>query len=683
MQSYTLIIVAPLMITTASLPNATINNLYSAQLTSTGGNAPVTWILSSGILPHGLTLSTAGVISGTPTQAETQTFTVQASDTTPTSVTKTLSLTVAALAPLQVTTVSLQNGNVGVAYSATLAATGGAVPYTWSVASGTVPPGLSLSTAGALTGMPTTIGSYTFTAQVKDSEPTPAIATQQFTVIITNAGATAALKGSYAFLVSGFRSGSAASTVYGFAEIGSLALDGAGGVSGVVDINAASGVQQALTVTGNYSLGLDGRGLMSLTAGGSTVSYTLAASQASNGVMQSFQLVEFDNSNGAGSQASGFARMQAAASLASSALKGTFAFGLSGESCSTCTATGFGPIAAAGVISGDGVSALTNGAEDTSSYGHNFSGITLTGAFTTPSSTTGRGTLTLTPAGTTITAQPVDFTYVIVSTNEFLLMSNDSHAANALFFGDAQLQQQTTYAAATEFSGESIAYESQASGGDGASIYPPASNAVLYQLTNTGSGTATLFQDSNRAGTFATSTSASAVTYTTSAAGRVVIATSSGTSHVVYLYNTGAGFGIDLAVSTGYPGTVRYELFVKPLAALPPLPAGTFAAGTLAMPVRDAGVSGSYVYAPDYGGADTVVINGSVTKSLDSSTSLGVLTPDQITTVSTAETGTGRQIETTTPGGTTPSAVTYVITGTHAVSIPAGGPLPTVTNLQQ
>jgi hypothetical protein len=60
--------------------------------------------------------------------------------------------------PLSVTTTSLPSGQTTVAYSATLSATGGTPPYSWSVKTGTLPAGLSLSTGGVMAGKPNTAG---------------------------------------------------------------------------------------------------------------------------------------------------------------------------------------------------------------------------------------------------------------------------------------------------------------------------------------------------------------------------------------------------------------------------------------------------------------------------------------------------------------------------------------------
>jgi len=70
---------------------------------------------------------------------------------------------------LTITTTSLTAGQVGTSYTRTLAASGGTAPYTWSVSAGSLPTGLSLSTAGVISETPTVEGTYTFTVQVTDA----------------------------------------------------------------------------------------------------------------------------------------------------------------------------------------------------------------------------------------------------------------------------------------------------------------------------------------------------------------------------------------------------------------------------------------------------------------------------------------------------------------------------------
>lgn len=85
---------------------------------------------------------------------------------------------------LAITTTTLAAASVGTAYSQTLTATGGTAPYSWSVSSGTLPAGLTLS-SGVISGTPTTAGSTTFTVMVSDSSNPVLTATQSMTIQVT------------------------------------------------------------------------------------------------------------------------------------------------------------------------------------------------------------------------------------------------------------------------------------------------------------------------------------------------------------------------------------------------------------------------------------------------------------------------------------------------------------------
>ena len=89
------------------------------------------------------------------------------------------------LSPLAVTTTSLPAATGGSAYTATLAATGGVTPYSWSVTSGSLPPGLSLSPAGMISGIPDVAGTYTFTASVTDAENPAVTASKVLSVSVS------------------------------------------------------------------------------------------------------------------------------------------------------------------------------------------------------------------------------------------------------------------------------------------------------------------------------------------------------------------------------------------------------------------------------------------------------------------------------------------------------------------
>ena len=157
----------PLAISTSSLVSGTVGVVYSQVLTTTSGTAPYTWSVTVGSLPTGLTLSSAGVIGGTPSAAGTFSFTVQVNDALNGAATKAFSISI--VNPVIISTNTLVSGTVGISYTQALAATGGTSPYTWSVVSGALPVGLSLSNGGVISGTPATEGNANFTVRVTDA----------------------------------------------------------------------------------------------------------------------------------------------------------------------------------------------------------------------------------------------------------------------------------------------------------------------------------------------------------------------------------------------------------------------------------------------------------------------------------------------------------------------------------
>lgn len=184
-----------LAIKTSSLPSGQLQSGYQAALTASGGTSPYTWSVASGSLPSGLSLtSSTGTISGTPQQAGTTKFTVAVHDASSpiASASASMAITIASSGnALQVATSSLPAGTVQTSYSANLSASGGTTPYTWSIASGQLPAGLTLSSSGAITGTPTTAGQSSFTVQVKDSASPAATAQAGLSINVASANTTA------------------------------------------------------------------------------------------------------------------------------------------------------------------------------------------------------------------------------------------------------------------------------------------------------------------------------------------------------------------------------------------------------------------------------------------------------------------------------------------------------------
>ncbi len=183
-------LVAP-TITTASLSGGTVGVAYNQTLAASGGVPGYVWNLNTGSnpLPEGLSMNSAGVISGTPTAAATTTITVKVTDSASGTATKELTITVIAPndEPLVIRRRVLPDGTVGTAYNTTLTAIGGTGAITWSVISGSLPEGLSLNAStGVISGTPTTVQSSFFRVQVQDSAMPPQSDTTLFYIKINN-----------------------------------------------------------------------------------------------------------------------------------------------------------------------------------------------------------------------------------------------------------------------------------------------------------------------------------------------------------------------------------------------------------------------------------------------------------------------------------------------------------------
>jgi len=164
--SFTISVTAPLAISTASpLPRAITGSVYSKTILAGGGATPYTFSATG--LPAGLTISSAGVISGTPTTAGAYTAAVTVNDNGGRTLTKSFALNVDN--PLTITTVSLNASSVGTAFSQTLSASGGMAPLSWSITTGSLPPGLTMTSAGVIDGTPLISGGSLATISVKDA----------------------------------------------------------------------------------------------------------------------------------------------------------------------------------------------------------------------------------------------------------------------------------------------------------------------------------------------------------------------------------------------------------------------------------------------------------------------------------------------------------------------------------
>lgn len=164
----------PLVITTGTLPAAVVDEPYTGSVIAEGGDGGYFWELVSGGLPPGLDLEVEDLptndvlITGTPSSAGTFDFTLRVSKDDGQSTTRTFMLAVLAERPdLAIQRALLPPGLVGGSYEAPLRPTGGDGSYDWSVASGALPPGLSLTSDGRIRGQPTSTDTSTFTIRLR------------------------------------------------------------------------------------------------------------------------------------------------------------------------------------------------------------------------------------------------------------------------------------------------------------------------------------------------------------------------------------------------------------------------------------------------------------------------------------------------------------------------------------
>jgi hypothetical protein len=170
-----------LAIVNPSVKPATVGQPYADTLTTkqvvslnplTGPDVQATWSLQSGALPPGITLSTSGVLSGTPTSEGSYGFVVTAQNGSPSD---TETYTLAVRQPVSVNSplgsVLRPSSEVGIRFGKTFTATGGSGTYTWALVSGALPPGVALdATRGTITGTPQTAGNFPFALTATDSE---------------------------------------------------------------------------------------------------------------------------------------------------------------------------------------------------------------------------------------------------------------------------------------------------------------------------------------------------------------------------------------------------------------------------------------------------------------------------------------------------------------------------------
>lgn len=537
-----------LNIANSTLPQGVVLSVYSpptgVTLVPTGGLGPYTWTLNSGALPPGLTLSSGGVISGTPPitdlnsdgTAMTYNFAVKVTDSqTPTAAFQTKSFSII-INPLPlVTSTTLPNGTIGVAYTGgALTNSGGLAPFTWTIVPNPdpLPAGLSLvgtSIAGTPTGPAMTSN---FTIQVTDADSNTASANVSITI-------TGKLQGTFAFSFNGFNNGQP------FYTVGSFVGDGAGNLSGVLDQNGvgAPPITDA-PLTGTYSLNSNGLGTMTLTFSGVTYNCDLAPSLKGD---LKFILADPNSPQIYGS---GIIKTQNLPSnLSVSSLAGSWALGFFGVDNGGNRSAGAGSfkVATSGI--------LTSGIADTNDNGtvNNGTGqsLNLTGSWTPDAdfASTGRGTAALNVGG-----NPQDYAFYVVNPKSELIAVQTDPASSGLSL--VSLLQPVLNVTGGGFSNGTLNATSvmELNGYTGGSS--PLPDVQLGVSTFDGIGHITLFQtDENKGGTATQNVFTNTGTYNVDpTTGRTTVTgLGSGPQPVWYLVSANKGFviGTDSSVTQG------------------------------------------------------------------------------------------------------------------------------------
>ncbi|MCL5005716.1 MAG: Ig domain-containing protein [Acidobacteria bacterium] len=477
----------PLVIVKTVLLDGNEGVPYTAPLQATGGTGALTWNLASGSsLPAGLSLATAGIISGTPTATGTFNFTVTVSDSGTPAQAASGQFSITIMGAMVIATPSLPDGTKGVAYSATLEADYAVSPVSWSITTDSLPSGLTLdASTGLISGTPAATGTFNFTVTVTDSSSPPQNVSKQLSITINPGGAQSGLlNGHYAFLMSGYDSSGSPVAV-----AGSFVADGSGDIqSGVEDINSfASGSSPSLTFSGTYTVGADSRGTITITnSQPNTFTMAIALGTVSSGVATKGSILEFDPN---GYVMSGTIDKQETSAFSQAALSGGYAFGFAG---SDSTANRMGIV---GEFTADGSGGITAGLFDANDNGILTAKGAFTGAYPAIDTSDGR-TQVVTLAG--VLPAPPHYAFYVVSAAKWLAISLDNAATSGLVTGELDAQSGEPFAPGALNGVCVVSTESSSSNG------PSGGSRVMLGLaTFDGSGNAGFSFDVNDAGTLA------------------------------------------------------------------------------------------------------------------------------------------------------------------------------------
>src|SRR5690348_16689884 len=521
----------PLNVATSLLPIGIESSAYSANLVAADGTAPYAWSLQSGALPAGLTLSGSGQISGTPTGTGSSAFTVQVTDARSQTASRLLLITVG-LAGSQGMSVAVTPGSSGLLamsaqqMTATVSndpANGG---VTWTVAPGSgtscsgaacgsVSPAFTASGMAAIYAAPGNVpsgGSVVVTA----TSATDSTKSASATITLDGGVNDSELSGDYALRFSGISGNSSAASA--FAAVGRFTADGNGNITnGDLDTNGA-GSGSAVTAqafTGQYAIGADHRGVMTLNLGGGIA--RLAFSMEADG---SAKFIKFDAAGGAGTIGSGSMEKADSSAYNAASVQGNYTFGFTGMD------NGNNRAAMAGRFTADGSGTLTNAAGDVNAYGPVSAMSFSSASYAVADAAAGRGMMNFAFQSGAGSAN-LNFVFYVVKRSELFVMERDS-VSNATPLLNGIVEQQQAPAGGfsnSSLSGAMVIYLTGLS--TCANAAQPVPRAFAGLLTFDGNGGLGLTFDENFCGT-GNSGSGLAGTYNVESSGRVPLTIGNG-----------------------------------------------------------------------------------------------------------------------------------------------------------
>ena len=557
--SATITVNAPPAVTTTqaqlTAAPATVGQQFSFTFTASGGSGNLTWT-ATGLPANGLSLSSAGALSGAPTSPGTITFAVTVTDSSAagpksaTSPSLTLTILSASSGP-SIASLSPSSGPVGTSVTiagANFGATQGtstvtfngvaATPTSWSATS-IVAPVPSAATTGNVV---VTVGGVASNGVT-------------FTVLPESAacgsGSETLLSGQYALLLRGFDNSQ---------PIGVGAMfdaDGSGHIAttvGVEDINSAGNLGRFLDLTidstkSSYSVGSDQRGCLTIVTVAGTGSPTAASSpititfrfslgSVTSAIADAGQIIEFDSTGSSGVNTAGYLQRQDTSAFSNSAITGSYAFGAAARE------VGLGKFGIAGVFTTDGNGNVTGGAADyNADNGGNLDGVSGATDYPTNSLTfnagatysiggSGRGDLSFTLSDGTA----MDAAVYVISATDLFMLRKDPQSSTAPLFAGRILQQSISSFGMGDLNGTAVYYAS----GLGTS----GTRTDLLIMTASGSGTFSGTINRNDSGVLTSATSSSGV-YTVSANGRVLVSGVGKHNTILYLTAQNEGFALD------------------------------------------------------------------------------------------------------------------------------------------